>query len=370
MDAADASITDASIIDDATAATSTAESEPVVGFDVDTIDRWLPTVTEVTPPITWGRLPGGHSNLTYLLRDAVGRELVIRRPPQGELLPKAHDMWREYRIIDGLWPTPVPVAEPIAYRDDRELCEVHFYVMGKVDGQALYTGEVVSGWLDEPARRRAGESFVDVLAALHAIDPADVGLAELGRPDGYVARQLTTWYGSWNASIEYAEHDEERVHDLHSMLVAGIPEQGPGRIVHGDYGPHNTLFARTGDVQAVLDWEIATLGDPLADFAYSINAWVEPGDAGVYGSDPPTALPGFPSRAELIDRYAAATGADLSQLAYYRTFNSFKTACILHGVYARYKAGQKSIEGVDLDMLFARIGLSLDAAETMSAELG
>ena len=228
----------------------------------------------------------------------------------------------------------------------------------------------MSGWLDEAARRRAGESFVDVLASLHAIDPADVGLAELGRPDGYVARQLATWYGSWNASIEYAQHDEERVHDLHSMLVARIPEQGPGRIVHGDYGPHNTLFARTGEVQAVLDWEIATLGDPLADFAYSINAWVEPGDAGVYGDDPPTALPGFPSRDALIDRYAAATGADLSQLAYYRTFNSFKTACILHGVYARYKAGQKSTDGVDLDMLFARIGLSLDAAETMSAELG
>ncbi len=341
----------------------------VVGFAVATIDAWLPTVTDVTPPIVWERLPGGHSNLTYLLTDASGRELVIRRPPQGELLPKAHDMWREYRIIDGLWPTAVPVAEPIAYSDERDLCDVHFYVMGKVDGEALYTGEFVSNWLDEPARRRAGESFVDVLASLHSIEPDDVGLGELGRRDGYVARQLRTWYGSWNASIEYAEHDEDRVHELHAMLQDRLPEQGPARIVHGDYGPHNSLFARTGDVQGVLDWEIATLGDSLADFAYSINAWVEPGDAGLYSADPPTALPGFPSRAEMIDRYANATGADLSQLAYYRTFNSFKTACILHGVYARYRAGQKSTEGVDLDMLFARIGHSLDAAESMSAEL-
>ena len=144
----------------------------VVGFDVPTIERWLPTVTDVTPPIRWERLPGGHSNLTYLLTDAGGRELVIRRPPQGELLPKAHDMWREYRIIDGLWQTAVPVAEPIAYCDDRELCEAHFYVMGRLDGQALY----------ERRRRRrrgstdrhavgAGESFVDVLAALHSIEP-------------------------------------------------------------------------------------------------------------------------------------------------------------------------------------------------------
>lgn len=340
----------------------------VVGFDVPTIDAWLPSVADVSGPITWTRLEGGHSNLTYQLTDADGRELVIRRPPQGELLPKAHDMWREYRIIDGLWPTDVPVAEPIGYCDDRAVCEVHFYVMGKVDGQALYDGTTVAGWLTEEARRRAGEHFVDVLASLHSIDPADVGLAELGRPDGYVARQLKTWYGSWNASIPFADHDEARTHELHDLLVANIPEQGPGRVVHGDYGPHNSLFARSGEIQAVLDWEIATLGDPLADFAYSVNAWVEPGDAGVYGADPPTALAGFPSREELIARYAAATGADLSDLAYYRAFNSFKTACILHGVYARYRAGQKSTEGVDLDTLFARIGLSLDAAEERTKE--
>lgn len=342
----------------------------VVGFDVPVVEAWLAAATELTPPIAWHRLPGGHSNLTYQLTDAAGRQLVVRRPPQGELLPKAHDMWREYRIIAGLWSTPVPVARPVAYCDDRAVCETHFYVMGKVEGEALYNGEVVAAWLDEPARRRAGEQFVDVLAALHSIDPADVGLAELGRPDGYVARQLKTWYGSWNASIAYADHDEARVHELYALLSARIPEQGPGRIVHGDYGPHNSLFSSTGDLMAVLDWEIATLGDPLADFAYSLNAWVEPGDPGVYGSDPPTALAGFPSRDDLIARYAAATGADLSELAFYRSFNSFKTACILHGVYARYRAGQKSTEGVDLPMLFARIGLSLDNAAAMAAGLG
>jgi aminoglycoside phosphotransferase (APT) family kinase protein len=341
----------------------------VVGFDPAVIERWLPTVTGVIGPFVWERLPGGHSNLTYLITDAAGRELVIRRPPQGELLPKAHDMWREYRIIDGLWPTSVPVAEPIAYVDDRELCDVHFYVMGKVEGAALYSGEDVRGWLPEAARRRAGESFVDTLAALHSIDPADVGLAELGRPDGYVARQLKTWYGSWTASIDDAGHDDRRVHELHDLLSTSTPLQGRGRVVHGDFGPHNCMFSVDGDLTAVLDWEIATLGDPLADFGYSLNAWVEPGDAGVYGADPPTALPGFPSRDDLIERYAAATGADLSDLAFYRAFNSWKTACILHGVYARYRAGQKSTEGVDLESLFARIGLSLDAAAERAAQI-
>ena len=270
------------------------DAATVVGFDVPTIDAWLPTVADVTGPIEWRRLPGGHSNLTYLLRDAVGRELVIRRPPQGELLPKAHDMWREFRIIKGLWTTAVPVAEPIAYCDDRAIAETHFYVMGKVEGQALYTGSTVSDWLDQPARRHAGERFIDVLAALHSLDPAELGLSELGRPDGYVARQLKTWYGSWTASVSFAGFDDPRIHRLHEMLSASIPEQGPARVVHGDFGPHNSLFSRSGEILAVLDWELASLGDPLADFAYSLNAWIEPGDEGVYGADPPTALAGLP----------------------------------------------------------------------------
>jgi aminoglycoside phosphotransferase (APT) family kinase protein len=347
-------------------------SDQIVGFDVATIDAWLQAL-DLTPPVaaplTWERLPGGHSNLTYLLTDANGRQMVVRRPPLGALLPKAHDMSREYRIIEGLWNTPVPVAEPIAYCDDRAVADAHFYVMGKAEGQALYDARDVSVWLPESERRRAGESFIDGLAALHSIIPDTVGLDTLGRPDGYVARQLTTWYGSWNASIPYADYDDPRVHELHAMLVAGIPAQGPARIVHGDYGPHNCLFAPDGTLTVVLDWELATLGDPLADFAYSLNAWVEPGDQGVYGGDPPTALPGFPSRADLTARYQAATGADLSHLAYYRCYNSFKTACILHGVYARYRAGQKSTEGVDLDALFGRITTALGAAETLSHQI-
>ncbi len=341
----------------------------VAGFNTDVIDAWLEGEHGVETPVTWERLPGGHSNLTYLLTDAAGVELVIRRPPLGELLPKAHDMWREYRIIDGLWATPVPVARPVAYVDDRALCDVHFYVMGKVEGRALYTGAEVSEWLDEAARRRAGESFIDTLAALHSVDPASVNLADLGRPDGYVARQLKTWYGSWTASVDDAGMDDERTHRLHDVLAANIPEQGPGRVVHGDFGPHNCLFSADGRLTAVLDWEIATLGDPLADLAYSINAWTEPGDHLADGVDAPTVLDGFPSRAELLARYATATGADLSMIPYYRAFNCFKTACIIHGVYARYCAGKKSTEGVDMDLLRSRIGIALDNAEAMAGNL-
>ena len=342
-------------------------SDRPVGFDPATVEPWLAASTPVVLPITWTRLEGGHSNLTYLLVDANGDEYVIRRPPQGELLPKAHDMFREFRIIDALHPVGIPVARPVAYCEDEAVCERHFYVMGKVDGQALYTAEQTASHLDENARGRVGPSFIGTLAAIHSIDPSNVGLAELGRHDGYVSRQLRTWYGSWVASAEAAEYDDPRIHELHGLLESQMPEQGPARVVHGDYGLHNSMVGADGDVVAILDWEIATLGDPLADFAYALNAWTEPDDPG--SAHAPTALPGFSSREDLIGIYAEATGADLSRLDYYRSFNSFKTACIIHGVYARYRRGQKSTEGVDLDGLHERIGGAIDASERFAANL-
>ena len=335
----------------------------VVGFDVDVVERWMAGETRVEPPCVWRRLEGGHSNLTYELTDSTGRQFVIRRPPQGELLPKAHDMSREYRIIDALHPVGVPVAEPIGFCDDRSVCDRHFYVMGKVGGEALYTAEQTAPRLDVAARARVGESFMSVLAHLHSIDPAAVGLDDLGRHDGYVSRQLRTWYGSWTASADAADYDDERVHALHERLMAELPEQGPARVVHGDYGVHNVMVDESGTVVAVLDWEIGTLGDPLADFAYALNAWAEPSDGPTAAATAPTALDGFASRNDLIGYYADRTGADMSDLGYYRGFNSFKTACIVHGVYARYKLGMKSTDGIDMDGLYERITTSIDLAE-------
>lgn len=319
--------------------------------------------TRLAAPCTWVRLEGGHSNLTYEVTDANGDSFVIRRPPEGELLPKAHDMWREFRIIDALHPVGVPVAEPIGYCDDRAVCDTHFYVMGKVGGEALYTAEQTAPRLDDAARGRVGESFMNVLAHLHSIDPVEVGLGELGRHDGYIARQLKTWYGSWTMSAEAADYDDDRLHALHDRLSANIPVQGPVRVVHGDYGVHNVMIDDHGGVAAVLDWEIGTLGDPLADFAYALNAWIEPGDSPDASEVSPTALEGFASRADLVAVYEERTGADLSDLGFYRAFNSFKTACIIHGVYARYKLGMKSTDGVDMNGLFERILASIDLAE-------
>jgi aminoglycoside phosphotransferase (APT) family kinase protein len=271
-------------------------------------------------------------------------------------------MGREFRLISGLGPTDVPVPEAYGLCEDRSVTGAVFYLMGEVEGRAMYTAEAVEEWLPLEARAAVGPSFIATLAALHAIEPDDVGLDDLGRHDGYVQRQLRTWYGSWTASLAAAAYDDERIHHLHQLLSRLAPEQGPARIVHGDYGLHNCMLAGDGTVSAVLDWEIATLGDPLADFAYALNGWNDPDDEIQISHESATTAPGFARRAELASRYAELTGADLSMLDYYRAFNHFKTACILHGVYARYREGKKSIEGIDVDGLKERMIATIDLA--------
>ncbi len=341
----------------------------IPGYDVPAVEAWIDANTELRGPFTWERLTGGHSNLTYRLIASDDREAVIRRPPQGELLPKAHDMGREWKIISALHGTGVPVAVPYGFCDDTSVTGANFYVMSKVGGKAMYSRDDVEAWLTPDARARVGESFVDTLAALHSLDPNEIGLGDLGRHDGYVQRQLRTWYGSWNSSIEAASYDDPRVHSLHDRLLTSVPDAGPARVVHGDYGLHNVMLDHDGSVAAVLDWEIATLGDPLADFAYSLNAWTVPASpAGPV--EGPTAAPGIVAPEALIERYGQQTGADLSRLNYYRAFNSLKTACILHGVYARYRMGQKSTEGIDMDGLFNRLVLAIDLASAAAEAEG
>ena len=325
------------------------------GIDIASVTRWLSEQgCGYEPPLRFEVLPGGHSNFTFRVHDHSGRTFVLRRPPLGELLPSAHDMAREFRIISALWPTPVPVPEPIAFCDDVSVTGARFFCMGAVDGKSLYEAADVVAQVPEELRRQLSFSFIDVLAELHALDPDEIGVGDLGRKDAYVARQLKRWFASWNASQTADTASLTDVATLHDELSARLPEQGPARLVHGDYGLHNCLSARGGFIAAVVDWEISTLGDGLADLAYALNTWVGPEDPPPVKPDVPTLEPGFARRAELTARYAERTGADLSQLPYYSAFNHWKTTCILQGVYARYLQGQKSSEGVDLVMLARR----------------
>ncbi len=340
------------------------ESRGPEGYDQAAVEAWIAENVEVlAPPLEWTRLEGGHSNLTYRLDDAEGRSAVIRRPPRGKLLPKAHDMSREWSLISALGPTPVPVPQAIAFCEDPEVTGAWFYVMGRVVGRALYSSVDTEEWVPQERRGRLACSFIDVLASLHAVDPDEVGLGDLGKRDSYVRRQLRTWYRSWTASVEPAELDDPRAHELQRYFLDNLPEQGPARVVHGDYGLHNCLTGPDSTIAAVVDWEISTLGDPLADLAYAMNQWTQSGDTAPSGAGGATAVPGFPPREDLLERYAERTGRDLSNLDYYVGFNRWKSAAIVHGVYARYVEGKKSTEGVDLGEMRGRIIRTLDLAE-------
>lgn len=335
------------------------------GFEIPAVEAWVGAdVESLTPPFEWTRLEGGHSNLTYLLQDQNGRKAVIRRPPLGKLLPKAHDMQREWSLISSLAPTGFPVPEALGFCDDKDITGALFYVMGFADGKPLYTRQEVEERIAPEQRPALAHTFIDTLAQLHALDPDEIGLGELGKKDDYIGRQINTWYRSWQASIEPAGHDDPRAHELHEYLLANRPEQGKARVVHGDYGFHNCLIGSDGNVVAVVDWEISTLGDPLADLGYTLKTWPESADDVPADKDLPTSAGGFPLRAELAERYAERTGRSIDMLDYYVGFNHWKMAAILLGVYARYRAGQKSIEGVDLNMLMERIEQSLAGAMT------
>jgi aminoglycoside phosphotransferase (APT) family kinase protein len=348
----------------------TAMNDEPQGYDVPAVEAWIKdNIPHLIPPFQWTRLQGGHSNLTYRLDDIRGNQAVIRRPPMGELLPKAHDMGREWALISALQNTGVPVPEAMGFCESADVTGAWFYVMGCIDGHPLYNSDDTELYVPPACRQVMADSFIDVLANLHAIDPDEAGLGNLGKRDGYVGRQLKTWYRSWTASVEPAEYDDPRAHELQAYFLDKMPEQEPARIVHGDYGLHNTLIGADGQVAAVVDWEISTLGDPLADLGYALNQWSEPEDEFISTPGGATSVAGFPRRQDLAERYAEKTGRDLSMLDYYIAFNRWKSACINHGVYARYMAGQKSTEGVDIDTLRVSVERNLIKAEEATERL-
>ncbi|HKE72333.1 MAG TPA: phosphotransferase family protein [Acidimicrobiales bacterium] len=341
----------------------------VAGIELERVEAWIAAHVEaVRPPLAWTRLAGGHSNLTYMVEDGRGARAVVRRPPLGELQPKAHDMQREFRIISALWPTPVPVARPHGYCGDAGVTGAPFYVMAHVDGRACASGEELTAWLPERDRQgRAAESYIDAMAELHVLDPDDIGLGDLARREDFVGRQLASWYRSWTSSAPDSG-DDPRVHELHDLLASTKPAPGPLRVVHGDLGLHNCLVARDGAVAAVLDWEVCTLGDARFDLAYLLNRWSIAG-AVLPGREAITMPATFPTAEEAVARYAARTGADLSGLDYFLTLNHWRSACIAQGVYARYVRGQKPADGVDVEGFRRAVAARLEAAEAAAAPL-
>jgi aminoglycoside phosphotransferase (APT) family kinase protein len=317
---------------------ASAPPEAPDGIDRARVEGWFSANIEgVELPLAFERVSGGRSNLTYEVTDAAGRRWALRRPPLGKRLGSAHDMEREHKVIAALQDTDVPVPPVVGLCSDESVNGAPFYVMEFVEGPILRLQGDAELFPDESERQAIGLRVADTLAAIHAVDPDAVGLGDLGKKQDYVARQLHRWHGQWEKS---KTRELPVVDDVHRRLAARIPEQGPATIVHGDYRLDNMILSPAGEVAAVVDWELCTLGDPLADVGLLMVYWSEPGDELIPLLEPATMAPGFPSRDEVRERYAKRSGRDLSQLDFYVALGCWKLAIVLEGVYARYAAGQ------------------------------
>jgi aminoglycoside phosphotransferase (APT) family kinase protein len=314
------------------------------GLDLTRVAAWLDLAQ---PGLSAGELSaqliaGGKSNLTYRVTDGT-HVWALRRPPLGHLLPTAHDMAREYRVISALAGSPVPVARPVALCSDPAVLGAPFYLMSYVDGVVLDRREMLDD-LDRESARRIGETSIDALVALHRIEPVAVGLGDLGRPAGFLERQIARWHKQWQASETRPLPELAKVVDA---LHAERPDSGPPSIVHGDYRLTNAIYTPDlARIAAVVDWEMATLGDPLTDVGLLVvyHRLAEEHDLIMPVMRP---ADGFLSAEQLAARYGAASGRDLDRLTWYVGFGYFKLAVVAEGIAARHQQGKTVGAGND-----------------------
>ena len=329
------------------------------GINLEPVTAWVEErIPDLQPPLEFSLIAGGHSNLTYKFVDRAGMAYVLRRPPLGHVLESAHDMGREHRIISALEASKVPV--PICYGlcEDPDVNGVSFYIMNFVEGLVPHSAEPMEE-LTQDERQSFGHHVAEVLGDLHTTDVEAIGLGQLGRKEAYLDRQLKRWEKQYIAT---QTHDLPDMDESLRLLHLKKPEQIGFAIVHGDYRPGNMLIA-DGKVAALLDWELCTLGDPLADVGYLLNNWAEQGDTAE--ATAPTSIGGFPPRQVIMDEYQEKTGRDLSGINYYRAFSHWRLAAIAQGVYKRYLVGAMGEQEFDLE----RYQISIVAKAKMACEL-
>jgi aminoglycoside phosphotransferase (APT) family kinase protein len=306
-------------------------------IDVPKVSRWIESHAQgARAPFDFELIAAGASNLTFRVTDSEGRRFALRRPPARVLLATAHDVSREHRIMTALANSDVPVPRVHGFCDDTDVTGAPFFLMSFVDGLILRE-QADAADMDEAQCLAATESLIETQIAFHTVDLEAIGLADLGRHEAYVERQLSRWREQYERG---KVRELPLLEELHGRLQAAVPPpSGPAGLAHGDYRFDNTILGSDFRIAAVLDWELCTVGDPLADFAWSMMYWNDPGDPYSFLTSPPTLHPAFMRRAAMIELYAARSGNDVSNLPYFVAFSWWKMACIVEGVHGRALAG-------------------------------
>jgi len=343
-------------------------TSPTPGLDLASLERWLSAqLPTACAPFQFEIIAGGHSNITYRMIDANGTRFVLRRPPLGTQPSSAHDMSREYRIQSALRGTAVPVPEVEALCEDSRVIGAHFYVMRYVEGTVVDSPSSVAATLPLPATRRAAaDDVVETLTAIHRVDVDAVELGSLGLRNDFVARQIERMRRTWE---KVRTRDVPIIDSLHARLVRHRPAQRYTGLVHNDYRIGNLILSDAGKVRAVLDWELAAVGDVLVDIGALINNWDGPDDSGpdVWMKPAPTRAGGFPDRVEVAANYTRLSGFDLSDLNYYRALSYWRIAIIGEGMRRRYESGEMAASVSSIASITKRVH---DRAELAHSLLG
>jgi aminoglycoside phosphotransferase (APT) family kinase protein len=336
-------------------------SAGLIGIRPAAVEGWMEGLRiGARPPLTFARIGAGASNLTYLATDADDRRWVLRRPPTGELLASAHDVAREFRILERVCDAGVPVPRPLALSRDPAVCDAPLVLMEHVEGVVIDDDEAVRD-IAEPERHAISLSLARALADVHAVDLDATGLSDLASHAPYAARQLKRWLRQWEGS---KTRELPAVEQLHERLAASAPVQHEVALVHGDFHLLNAIAdPHSAEVVAILDWELSTLGDPLADLGGLLAYWPQAGDDPVAGPFRTTVLPGFATRRELAEAYAARSGRDLAALPFWEALAGWKIAVIIEGVRRRQiDRGQEPMDPAIVDGLLERAGAVADEA--------
>ncbi|MFL6606422.1 MAG: phosphotransferase family protein [Steroidobacteraceae bacterium] len=325
-------------------------------LDLPALQQWLASNdSPIKPPIHAQLITGGFSNLTYRIEDAIGQCFVLRRPPLGRSHPRAHDVAREHRILSALGSTNVPVPKVVCLVQNLEVIGAPFYVMRWVAGTVIDTPATAEKALaTSELRHRAAQGLVDGLAVLHSLNIDTSPLTDLGPHDEYLVRQIEHLRKTWERN---KTRELPIVTALAQQLLANRPPQTHTGLVHSDYRFGNTIIDADGRLAAVLDWELCAIGDVLVDLGLLVNNWDEPDDAspGVWMQEAPTRIGGFPTRAQIVERYARQTGFEIHDLDYYRAFGYWKICIIAEGIKRRYQSGVMAEGQVDLEQVERRI---------------